>query len=92
MPRRSLADEYYEGVGDLEGEGGHWIIIYDFEGKPNPRFWTNMHKLSAYHTASGFLQYSVYSTSSRRVARVAVMLARHYGGTVEVFKGESIEP
>lgn len=92
MPRRSLAEELYEEAKDHEDDEGHWIIVYDFEGKTNPRFWINMHKLSAYHPGSRFLQFSVYLTGSRRVARAVVMLARHYGGAVEVFRGDSIDP
>jgi hypothetical protein len=47
MPRKSLAEELYEEAKDHEHDEGHWIIVYDFEGKTNPRFWINMHKLSA---------------------------------------------
>ncbi len=92
MPRKSLAEELYDDAEGCEDDHGNWIVFYDFEGKPNPRFWTNLHRLSALCAGSRFLQFSVYLTGSRRVARVAVSLARHYGASVEVFRGERANP
>ncbi|HIH87953.1 TPA: hypothetical protein HA344_01940, partial [Candidatus Bathyarchaeota archaeon] len=57
-------------------------------GKPNPRFWANLRRLSALKAGSRLLQFSVYITRSRRVVRVAVRLARHYGASVEAFRVE----
>ncbi len=92
MGRRSLAEELYEEAEDGEEKKGRWIVVYDFEVKPNPRFWTNLHRLSAYSPGSRLLQHSVYLSDSERVARATVMLARHYEASVEVFKGEFVDP
>jgi hypothetical protein len=92
MPRKSLAEELYADEEDCADEGGHWIVVYDFEGKPNPRFWVNLRRLSTMRAGSRLLQLSVYMTGSRRVARVAVLLARHYGASVEVFRAEQVNP
>jgi hypothetical protein len=92
MPRKSLAEELYEDEEDCVDEDGHWIVVYDFEGKPNPRFWVNLSRLSTLGAGSRLLQFSVYMTGSRRIARVAVLLARHYGASVEVFRGGAGKP
>ncbi len=92
MPRASLAEKYYEDSEDHEDDSGEWIIVYDFEGKPNSKFWTNMHRLSERSMGSRFLQFSVFTTASRRVARAAVMLTRHYGGAVETFRVDPLDP
>lgn len=91
MGRRSLAEELYEEAEDGEEEG-LWIVVYDFETKPNPKFWVNLHRLSTYSSGSRLIQHSVYLTGSKRVARAVVKLARHYGASVEVFKGELVDP
>jgi hypothetical protein len=92
MPRISLAEELYREAEDCGDDDGRWIIVYDFEGRPNPRFWMNLHRLSRLCAGSRLTQFSVYVTGSRRVARVAVQLARHYGASVEVFRGEQASP
>ncbi len=92
MPRMSLAEEFYNDEEECDGDGMKWLIVYDFAGKPNPRFWMNLRRLSALEAGSRLLQLSVYITRSRRVARVAVRLARHYGARVEAFRVEGTFP
>ena len=91
VPRISLAEKYYSEAEDHQGFDD-WVIVYDFEGKPNPRFWENMHRLLLIEPGSRFLQYSVFAAGSRRVARAAVILVRHYRGAVEAFRVEQDEP
>ncbi|MFA5868994.1 MAG: hypothetical protein WC941_04770 [Candidatus Bathyarchaeia archaeon] len=88
MPRISLAEELYREAEDCGDDDGRWIIVYDFEGRPNPRFWMNLHRLSRLCAGSRLTQFSVYVTGSRRVARVAVhspgttaRLSRYSGGS-----------
>ncbi len=89
MPRKSLADEYYEETEDMEdNENVEWLIIYDFESiKSSTKFWTNLHKLQDKSVGSGLIQQSVFKTRSGRVAAASKRLAEHYGASVQVFKG-----
>ena len=93
MGRRSLAQEYLDEVPEQEGgEEGTWLVLYDFKGvKPNPRFWSNVKRLSALVGDSRLVQYSVFMTGSRRGAVAAVKLVRHYSGEVVVFKDEEVD-
>ncbi len=91
MPRVSLAEELYRDE-EKRDDDSKWLVVYDFTGKPNPRFWANLRQLSALKAGSRLLQLSVYLTGSRRVARVAVRLARHYGASVEAFRVEDEAP
>ena len=92
MGRRSLAEQLYEESEEGEEKDGEWLIVYDFESKPNPRLWTNLNLLSSYASGSRLIQHSVYTTSSARVARAVIMLAKHYGAMVESFSGEIMWP
>ena len=91
MGRRSLAEQFYEECEGDEGEEGTWLVIYDFKGKPNPRFWGNMNRLSSLSGGGRRLQYSVFATDSRRSALTAVKIADHYGAEVALFRGELIK-
>ncbi|EMR73347.1 hypothetical protein MCGE09_00464 [Thaumarchaeota archaeon SCGC AB-539-E09] len=94
MGRKSLAQEFFEWIPAEEEDGFDrtWIVLYDFKGiKPNPKFWVNLRRLKGLSGSGSLVQYSVFMTRSRRGAAVAVMLARHYGGEVMVFRGEEVE-
>ena len=92
LGRKSLAEEYLEEVSEMEGQGdGTWLVLYDFDVKPNPRFWLNLRRLVRLVGEGSLVQYSVFMTGSRRGAIVAERLARHYGARVDVFKGEMVD-
>jgi len=92
MGRKSLAARFYE---DLEGEeerDGTWLVLYDFKGvKPSSKFWSNIARLVGLSGGGSLIQYSVFMTDGKRAALAMVMLVRHYGGEVAVFKGERFE-
>lgn len=92
MPRVSLAEKFYEDEENCDKSEGRWLVVYDFHGGANPRFWMNLHRLSSMADGSTLLQLSVYLAATRRVARVAVKLAEHYGASVEVFRVEEDFP
>jgi hypothetical protein len=77
VPRKSLAEKLYT---DEDGcrDPGRWLIVYDFAGKTNSNFWTNLRRLSSLDGESRLLQLSIYLAEGRRSARVALSLARHY--------------
>jgi len=91
MGRKSLAEEYYEETSKKDEEEGTWLVMYDFKSKPNPRFWGNVRRLIGLVGEGSLVQYSVFMTRSRRGAMAAERLARHYGASVMVFKGEEVE-
>jgi len=94
MGRKNLAEKIYYAIEPDTDSEDTWIVTYDFNSKANSKFWLNLHRLSMYAPGSRLLQQSVYSTQSRRVARAAVSLARHYGASVHLFRcvsAESIE-
>jgi len=76
----------------VENDGeSTWLVLYDFDVKPNPRFWLNLKRLVRLLGEGSLVQYSVFMTGSRRGAIVAERLARHYGARVDVFKGEKVD-
>jgi len=84
--------EYYEeALEEEDGEEGTWLVLYDFGSMPNPRFWGNVRRLIGFVGEGSLVQYSVFMTRSRRGAMAAERIARHYGASVMVFKGEEIE-
>ena len=92
MGRKSLAEEHLDEI--PEGEElyeGTWLVMYDFDSKPNPRFWLNLRRLMGLIGQGSMVQYSVFMTRSRKGAIVAQKLAKHYGARVDVFKGEKVE-
>ena len=92
MGRKSIAEEYYSEIPEEEDEEeGTWLVMYDFKSKPNPRFWGNVKRLIGLVGEGSLVQYSVFMTRSRRGAMAAERIARHYGASVMVFKGEEIE-
>ncbi len=92
LGRKSIAQEYYEEISEKEDEEeGTWLVLYDFKSKPNPRFWANIKRLVVLVGEGSLVQYSVFMTGSRRGAMACERIARHYGASVMVFKGEEIE-
>ena len=92
LGRKSLAEEYLDDVPKEEDHNdGTWLVMYDFDSKPNPRFWLNLRRLVRLLGEGSLVQYSVFMTGCRRGAIVAERLARHYGARVDVFKGEKVE-
>jgi len=93
MPRKSLAEQFLNEIPkEKDDEEGNWILFYDFKSKkPHPRFWTNLNKLIKILGSASMLQYSVFTTSSKRGIIAAVKLAQHYGAEIRVFKGEEVE-
>ena len=71
--------------------GRVWLGFYNFRSKLNPRFWGNVRRLIGLVGEGSLVQYSFFMTGSRRGAMVAERIARHYGASVMVFKGEEIE-
>jgi hypothetical protein len=92
LGRKSLAEEYLDEVPAEEdrSDGRARLVMYDFDSKPNPRFWLNLRRLVRLLGESSLVQYSVFMTGSRRGAIVAERLARHYGARVDVFMGEKV--
>jgi hypothetical protein len=91
LGRKSLAEEYLDEVPAEENwSDGTWLVMYDFDRKPNPRFWLNLRRLVRLLGEGSMVQYSVFMTRSRRGAIVADRLARHYGARGDVFKGEKV--
>ena len=92
MGRKSLAEERLEKVTEVKNDGeSTWLVMYDFDSKPNPRFWLNLRRLVRLVGEGSLVQYSVFMTRSRKGAIVADRLAKHYGARVDVFKGEKVD-
>jgi hypothetical protein len=46
LGRKSLAEEHLKKVTEVENEGeSTWLVMYDFDSKPNPNFWLNLRRL-----------------------------------------------
>ncbi len=88
MGRKSLASTFYE---ETDDEKGSWLILYDFIGiKPSSKFWINLKRIQALAGKGSLIQYSVFTTDSKKGAITAVKLANHYGAKVKLFKAEEI--
>jgi len=84
VPRRSLAEDLYEGDDTEEGE---WLMIYDFSGvKTSKRFWENLGRLAGVPPGGTLIQRSVFHTGSRGIADASRRLAARYGAKTAVFK------
>jgi len=90
MGRKSLAKKIYERVEeDYEEEGGTWLVLYDFKGvKANSKFWTNMKRVEDLVDGGSLIQYSVFTTASKRGAITVLRLAEHYGGEAILYRAE----
>ena len=92
LGRKSLAEEFLEEVTEVKNDGeSTWLVMYDFDSKPNPRFWLNLKRLIRLVGEGSLVQYSVFMTRSRKGDIVADRLAKHYGARVDVFKGEKVD-
>ena len=90
MGRKSLAEKIYERVEkDYEEERGTWLVLYDFKGmKANSKFWTNMKRVEDLVDGGSLIQYSVFTTASKRGAITVSRLAEHYGGEAILYRAE----
>ena len=90
MGRISLAKKYYEET-ETTNEKGTWLMLYDFKNmKPNSKFWLNLKRIQTLTGKGSLIQYSVFTTDSKRGAITAVKLAKHYGAQVKLFKVEEV--
>ena len=90
MGRISLAKKYYEET-ETDDEKEPLLVLYDFKGiKPNSKFWINLKRVQAFVGKGSLIQYSVFTTDSKRGAITAVKLAKHYGAQVKLFKAEEV--
>ncbi len=93
MGRKSLAEKYYEQVEkDYEEERGTWLVLYDFKGvKANSKFWSNMKRVEDLVDGGSLIQYSVFTTASKRGAITVSRLAEHYGGETILYRAERMD-
>lgn len=93
MGRRSLAEKTYDQVErDYEEEGGTWLVLYDFKGvKADGKFWTNMKRVGNLVDGGSLIQYSVFTTASKRGAITVLRLVEHYGGEAILYRAERMD-
>ena len=93
MGRKSVAEKIYEQVkGDYEEERGTWLVLYDFKGvKANSKFWVNMKRVENLVDGGSLIQYSAFTTESKRGAITVSRLAEHYGGETLLYKAERMD-
>ena len=93
MGRKSLAEKIYEQVKkNHEEESGTWLVLYDFKGtKANSKFWTNMKRVENLVDGGSLIQYSAYTTASKRGAITVFRLAEHYGAETILYRAEKME-
>ncbi len=93
MGRKSLAEKFYQQVEeDYEEEGGTWLVLYDFKGvKANSKFWINMKRVEDLVGGGSLIQYSVFTTASKRGAITLRRLAEHYGGETILYRAERMD-
>jgi hypothetical protein len=93
MGRKSLAEKIYEQVKkNHEEERGTWLVLYDFKGtKANSKFWTNMKRVENLVDGGSLIQYSAYTTASKRGAITVFRLAEHYGGETILYRAERMD-
>jgi len=93
MGRKSLAEKFYEQVErDYEEEGGTWLVLYDFKGvKANSKFWSNMKRVEDLVDGGSLIQYSAFTTASKRGAITVLRLAEHYGGETILYRSERMD-
>ena len=93
MGRKSLAKKIYERVEeDYEEDRGTWLVLYDFKGvKANSKFWTNMRRVEDLVGGGSLIQYSVFTTASKRGAITVLRLAEHYGGETILYRAERMD-
>ena len=93
MGRKSLAEKYYQQVEeDFEEDRGTWLVLYDFRGvKANSKFWINMKRVEDLVGGGSLIQYSVFTTASKRGAITVLRLVEHYGGESILYRAERMD-
>ncbi len=93
MGRKSLAKKIYEEVKkEYREERGTWLVLYDFKGvKASSKFWTNMRLVEDLVDGGSLVQYSAFTTASKRGAITVSMLAEHYGGETLIYRAERLD-
>ena len=93
MGRKSIAEKIYELVEEeYAEEGGTWLVLYDFKGvKANSKFWTNMKRVEKLVDGGSLIQYSVFTTASKRGAITVSRLVEHYGGETILYRAERMD-
>ena len=93
MGRKSLAEKIYEQVKEKhEEEEGTWLVLYDFMGtKANTKFWTNIKRVEELVNGGSLIQYSAFTTNSKRGAITVQRLAKHYGAETVLYRAEKME-
>ncbi len=90
MGRKSIAEKIYKRVEEeFEEEEGTWLVLYDFKGvKANSKFWSNMKRVEDLVDGGSLIQYSVFTTASKRGAITVSRLVEHYGGETILYRAE----
>lgn len=93
MGRKSLAEKIYEQVKKSHMEEmGTWLVLYDFKGmKANSNFWTNIKRVEDLVNGGSLIQYSAFTTESKRGAITVHLLAEHYGAEAVLYRAERIK-
>jgi len=93
MGRKSVAEKIYNQVKeDYEEERGTWLALYDFKGtKANSKFWVNMKRVENLVDGGSLIQYSVFTTGSKRGAITVLRLVEHYGGETILYRAERMD-
>lgn len=93
MGRKSVAEKIYNQIKeDYEEEKGTWLVLYDFKGtKANSKFWSNMKRVENLVGGGSLIQYSAFTTSSKRGAITVSRLAEHYGGETLLYRAEKMD-
>ncbi len=88
-----MAEKIYEQVKeDYEEERGTWLVLYDFKGtKANSKFWVNMKRFGNLVDGGSLIQYSAFTTGSKRGAITVSRLAEHYGGETILYRAERMD-
>ena len=75
-----------------EEEMGTWLVLYDFKGiKPNSNFWTNIKRVEELVNGGSLIQYSAFTTNSKRGAITVQRLAKHYGAETVLYQAKKME-
>ena len=93
MGRKSLAEKIYMQVEeDYEEDRGTWLVLYDFKGiKANSKFWINIKRVENLVDGGSLIQYSVFTTASKRGAITVLRLAEHYGAETILYRAERMD-
>lgn len=75
-----------------EEDRGTWLVLYDFKGmKTNSKFWINMKRVEDLVGGGSLIQYSVFTTASKRGAITVLRLAEHYRGETILYRAERMD-